>query len=183
VTAPELRDLVGWTVEDTPPEVVVGRRLARLLHVVSAVATLGADAAGGARTPTWELPADPAAFVDLGVVELHGRSSLLPAPAPRTQLVAATRQDVWLVPGRSERPTARLPVDRLRVVGAVPGTGSRRPRHAYAPWTLTLDDGRDHDAHGDDGQGTLTLSGAWLALAWIGHLAGWPEPATDGATG
>ena len=166
MTLAELRDLVDWTVEDTPPEVAVGKRLAGLLHVLSAVVTLGADAAGGAQTPTWSLPADPDAFLDLGIVELQGRSALLAAPAAGARLVGATRRDVWLLPPRSERPTQHLPVEQLRVVGAVPGTGSRRPRHAGAPWALTLTDGRD----------TLTLTGAWLALAWIGQLAGWPEP-------
>lgn len=133
MTLAELRDLVDWTVEDTPPEVAVGKRLAGLLHVVSAVVTLGADAAGGARTPTWSLPADPDAFLGLGVVELQGRTALQPAPSAGTQLVGATRRDVWLVPPRLERPTQRLPVAQLRVVDAVPGTGSRRPRHAEAP--------------------------------------------------
>ena len=173
MTIEELRDRVEWTVQDTPPEVVVGRRLAGLVHVLSAVATFGADASGGRRTPDWSLPADPDAFVGLGVVELDGRSELLPAPSARAQLVSATQRDVWLTPARSERPQHRVPVERFRIVDAVPGSGSRRPRHADAPWRLTITDGRD----------TLALSGAWLALAWIGHLAGWPEPAGDGRAG
>jgi hypothetical protein len=60
-----------------------------------------------------------------------------------------------------------LPVDTWRVVRAVPGTGSRRPRQSTSPWRLEL----------TDGSVTGSLTGAWLALAWIGHLAGWPEPA------
>ena len=170
MTLEQLRDRVDWTVQDTPPEVVLGRRLAGLVHLVSAVVTLGADAAGGRRAPDWSLPADPDAFVGLGIVELDGRSDLLPAPPLGAQLVSATQRDVWLTPARTDRPQHRVPVERFRVVGAVPRTGSRRPRHAEAPWTLTL----------TDGSGTVTLSGAWLALAWIGHLAGWPEPAPGG---
>ena len=53
----ELRGLVGWTVQDAPPEARVGRVLGGLLHAVSAVVTLGADAAGGARSVTWRVPA------------------------------------------------------------------------------------------------------------------------------
>jgi hypothetical protein len=56
------------------------------------------------------------------------------------------------------------------VVRAVPGTGSRRPRQAAAPWRLEV----------SDGTGTGSLAGAWLALAWIGTVAGWPEPAGPG---
>lgn len=155
----ELRGLVGWTVQDAPPEARVGRVLGRVLHAVSAVVTFGADAAAGARPPTWAVPADPAAYLDLGVVRLRW-----PASAPG-ELVQASREGVWAVaPGRPARP---VPVGSWRVVGAVPGTGSRRPRQAGAPWRLDV----------TDGTGTGSLTGAWLALAWIGSLAGWPEPA------
>jgi hypothetical protein len=158
----ELRGLVGWTVQDAPPEARAGRVLGAVLHAVSTVVTLGADAAAGARSPTWEVPADPAAYLDLGVVRLRW-----PASAPG-ELVAASREGVWAVaPGR---PARRLPVESWRVVRAVPGSGSRRPRQAGAPWQLEV----------GDGTGTGTLDGAWLALAWIGALAGWPEPAGPG---
>lgn len=30
-----------------------------------------------------------------------------------------------------------------------------------------------------DGAGTVDVDGAWLALAWVGLLAGWPEPAAS----
>jgi hypothetical protein len=160
VSDEDLRRLVGWTVEDAPPEVRVGQALGGLLKGVSALVTLGADAATGARRATWTLPADPAAYLDLGVVRLHW-----PAAAPGEQ-VQASREAVWATSGRTERPPRRLPVGTWRVVAAVPGSGSRRPRHASAPWRLDL----------TDGAGTGSLSGAWLALAWIGRLAGWPEP-------
>ena len=155
----ELRGLVRWTVQDAPFEARAGRVLGAVLHAVSAVVTLGADTAGGARRPTWTVPADPAAHLDLGVVRLHW-----PPSAPG-ELVAASRQGVWaLAPGR---PPRALPVRSWQLVRAVPDTGSRRPRQADAPWRLEV----------GDGAGTGSLVGAWLALAWIGSLAGWPEPA------
>jgi len=160
----ELRGLVGWTVEDAPPEAKVGRVLSGVLRAVSTVVTLGADAAIGARVATWEVPVDPAAYLGLGVVELHW-----PEGAPAEQ-VQATREAVWATSARSQRPPRRLPVQTWRVVAAVPGSGSRQPRHAQAPWQLTVTDGAQ----------TGSVSGAWLALAWIGHLAGWPEPALPG---
>jgi len=158
----ELRRLVQWTVEDAPPEARAGRLLGGVFHAVSTVMTFGADAALGARPPGWSVPADPAEYLDLGVLELRWPES---APA---EPVEASREGVWAThPGR---PARRVPVQTWRVVRAVPGSGSRRPRQPTAPWRLDL----------TDGAGTGSLSGAWLALAWVGHLAGWPEPATGG---
>jgi hypothetical protein len=159
VSEAELRGLVGWSVQEAPPEARAGRVLGAVLHAVSAVVTFGADAAGGARRPTWTVPADPAAYLDLGVVRLHWPSSAPGEP------VAASREGVWAVP--PGRPPRALPVGSWQVLCAVPGTGSRRPRQADAPWQLEV----------TDGTGTGSLAGAWLALAWIGSLAGWPEPA------
>ncbi len=164
VSEAEVRDLVGWRVQDAPPGARAGRALGAVLHAVSAVVTLGADAAAGARRPTWTVPADPAAYLELGVVRLHW-----PASAPG-EPVAASREGVWAVaPGR---PPRALPDGSWQVVRAVPGTGSRRPRQAGAPWRLEV----------GDGTGTGSLAGAWLALAWIGSLAGWPEPARSDGT-
>ena len=162
VSEAELRGLVGWSVQDAPPEARAGRVLGAVLHAVSAVVTFGADAAGGARRPTWTVPADPAAYLDLGVVRLHWPSSAPGEP------VAASREGVWAVP--PGRPPRALPVGSWQVLRAVPDTGSRRPRQAGAPWQLEV----------SDGTGTGSLAGAWLALAWIGTVAGWPEPAGPG---
>ena len=159
----ELRRLVRWTVQDPPPEARAGRALGAVLHLASTVVTLGADAASGARAASWSVPADPEGFLGLGVVQLRW-----PATAPAEQ-VQATRQAAWATSARSERPPRRLPIESWHVTAAVPGTGSRRPRHARAPWRLTV----------TDGVASGSLSGAWLALAWIGHLAGWPEPAAS----
>jgi len=158
VSADELRARVGWTVEDPSPGTRAGRFLGGVFHLASTVATLGADAAGGARRPGWTVPADPAAWLGLGVVRLRW-----PVGAAAEE-VQASQEGVWATP--AGRPPRRLPVETWRVVEAVPGTGSGRPRHPGAEWQLALSDGAD--------RGTLT--GAWLALAWIGHLAGWPDP-------
>ncbi|QXG77635.1 hypothetical protein KUM42_09135 [Modestobacter sp. L9-4] len=156
----ELRRLVGWTVEDPPPEARAGRLLGGVFRAVSTVMTLGADAALGARPPSWSVPADPGGYLDLGVLELRWPDS---APAEPVQ---ATRDAVWAT--AAGRPARQLPVGTWQVVRAVPGGGSRRPRQSTSPWRLEL----------TDGSGTGSLTGAWLALAWVGHLAGWPEPTT-----
>jgi hypothetical protein len=161
----DLRRAVDWTVEDTPRARILTQRLGAALHAVSTVVTLGADATSGARPPAWTVPADPDQFLDLGVVRLRGRAGWLP-PTPSAHLVAATRRAVWVTPGRGERPTHRVPVESLRIAAARPAGRTGPSRYARASWTLTLTDGADR----------LELDGAWLALAWIGHLAGWPEP-------
>lgn len=160
MSAEELRRQVSWTVEDTSPARRAGRVLGRVFHLVSTVATLGADAGIGARGPGWTLPADPDDYLDLGPLTLR-----LPESGP-AEPVQATRTGVWATP--EGRPPRRLAVEAWRVVDAVPGAGSRRPRHPDAEWTLTVTDGST--------RGSLT--GAWLGLAWIGHLAGWSEPVT-----
>ena len=157
MSEPDLRRLVGWTVQDEPSGRAVERRLGGFFHLVSTVVTLGADAGIGVRRPTWDLPTDPDGYLDLGRVELR-----LPATA-RAEPVQATRRDVWTT--ASGRPPSRVPVEAFRVVDAVPR--NRPGRHATAEWTLTVTDGAQ----------TGSLSGAWLALAWLGHLGGWPEPA------
>ena len=164
----ELRDLVDWTVEDAPAGARIARVANTLLRIASTVATLGADANVGAHAPTWALPADSEGFIDIGIVRLAGRAAWLPAASDGSVLLGATRTGVWTT-GRSDRPGRSVPVEELRVVSAVPGSSSEA-RHARAPWRLTLADGSDQ---------RLTLDGAWLALAWIGHLAGWPEPRTS----
>jgi len=59
-----------------------------------------------------------------------------------------------------EVPLAELRIDRARAHGV-----GRRDRRPHTRWTLSL-----------TGAGTVEVDGAWLALAWLGHLAGWPEP-------
>jgi hypothetical protein len=160
VSEQELRRLVEWTVQDESAGRTAGRALGGLVKLASTVMTLGADAGTGAQRPTWELPTDPDGYLDLGPVELR-----LPASA-RAERVRVTRRDVWTT--MAGRPPSRVPVETLRIVAAVPG--NRPDRHAEAPWTLTVTDGVQ----------TGSLTGAWLALAWIGHLAGWPEPSGRG---
>ena len=159
MSAEELRRRVEWSVDDPSPTVRAGRLLGAVFQLASTVATFGADAGNDTRRPGWTVPADPAAYLDLGPVRLWW-----PPDAPAVP-VQATARAVWATPaGQPPRP---LDVGAWRVLDAVPGSGSGRPRHPEAEWLLTVSDGAT--------QGTL--HGAWLALAWIGHLAGWPEPA------
>ena len=158
-----LRDAVAWTVDDTPPEVAAARGAAGVVGVVWTLVTAGSDAPS-AGTPSWDLPTDPDAFGDLGRLRLSGTAPWL--PAGNRHLLRVTSRDAWVGTGRGERPSVRVPLEDLRVTAARSRSRSRRPRHAAAPWELDLAGTRSQ----------LLLDGPWLSLAWVGHLAGWPEP-------
>ena len=159
-----MRELVSWTVEDRPPGVRVAGALASLVGAVAAVATLGTTT--GARTvPTWSLPADPEAYLDLGPLRARGDARWLPGRPGRRHALQATRGALLVVDRTGRRPPVPVPLPELRITSAACRAPGRPARHPDAPWTLTL-----------TGAGTAEVDGAWLALAWIGRLAGWPEP-------
>jgi hypothetical protein len=84
--------------------------------------------------------------------------------------------------GRSSPPTWRLarwadgcgwdrrylPLDRLRVTSAVSlDRGDRR--QARSLWSLSV-------TGGDEDLDMFDIQSTWLTLAYLGTLAGWPEP-------
>jgi len=161
----ELQQLVTWTVEDPPAEASMAVALQALFSTAAAVATFGVTT-GAASRPTWTLPADPDAYVDIGLVQVRGDASWLPAGPRRRHRLQATQRAVLVAGLDGRRAPTAVPLADLRISGARFRGVGRRPRHANAPWTLTL-----------SGAGAADVDGAWLALAWIGQLAGWPEPA------
>jgi hypothetical protein len=164
VTQREIRELVSWTVEESPPRARIGRLLRTVVSTVDAVASFGATA-GASAGPTWRLPADPDAYVDIGLVHGQGDAPWLLGGRAGRQRLQATQRAVLVTDTAGRRAPEPVPVHQLRIAQARPR--GRRTRHAAAPWTLTL-----------TGAGDVDMHGAWLALAWIGHLAGWPEPAS-----
>ncbi len=63
-----------------------------------------------------------------------------------------------------------VPLEHLRILAAEPiGRDRKDPR---ARWRLEVTDVREPRA-------SITITGEWISLAWLGHLAGWPEPASD----
>jgi len=167
VTRGALQQRVGWTVQDAPPEARLVSLLGGVVSAVATVATLGSTT-GAPPRPTWTLPADPDAYVDLGPVQVRGNAPWLPGAAGIRHRLQATQRAVLVEDGTGRRPPAPVPVADLRIADARPRTRGRRNRHPDAAWTLTL-----------TGAGTVEVDGAWLALAWIGQLAGWPEPAAS----
>ena len=164
MTDGRLRALVTWTVEDPPAGARLGRLLGTVVDAAATVAALGTTT-GARATPTWALPADPGAYVDLGRVGARGDAPWLPwRPGSRHRL-QATQRAVLVDDGTGRRPPTPVPLDDLRIARARPRRPCRRSRHPTATLVLAL-----------EGAGEVEVDGAWLALAWIGHLAGWPEP-------
>jgi hypothetical protein len=167
VTQQQLAALVPWTVEEPPLEARVGGLLTGALSLVSTVVTFGTST-GAPPQPTWDLPADPDDYVGLGVVRLRGEAPWLPGPAGARHRLRATQRLALVDDAAGRRPPVPVPLAELRVERARPHGVGRRDRRAHARWTLTL-----------TGAGTVEVEGAWLALAWLGHLAGWPEPSAS----
>lgn len=165
MTKREIRNLVSWSVEEAPPEARIGGVLRSVLSTLDAVASLGA-ATGAASRPTWTLPADPDAYVGIGVVRVSGHAPWLPGGRSSRRRLQATRRAVLVADAADRRVPTLVPLEHMRIARARCHSVRRGVRYAEAPWTLTL-----------TGAGTVDVRGAWLALAWIGHVAGWPEPA------
>ena len=136
-----------------------------MLVAVSTVVTFGTST-GAPLSPTWDLPADPDDDVGLGLVRLRGDAPWLPGAAGARHRVRATQRQALVEDAAGRRPPVPIPLAQLRVERARPHGVGRRDRRAHARWTLTL-----------TGAGTVEVEGDWLALPWLGHLAGWPEPA------
>lgn len=165
-------DVVGWTVEPTPALVAARRRVRAVVEPLADLVVsgpwggmpVGADVG---RVP--RVPSDPAVVVvrDLRVDAPDGKDARLLPPGEDGPLVLEVSQQAAWVPPRGTRQSRwPLPLERLRVERARPLTRSGSPRHAFAPWELVL----------SDGSSRLTVRGRWISLAWLGHVAGWPEP-------
>ena len=111
------------------------------------------------------VPRDPAAPVpELPCVVVGGTADWLPAGAEGAELWAA-RSRTWVaLPGEARD----LELDRatlaLRSLVLAPGE--------EAPWTLDSPCRATLVGPGTD----VVVEGSWLAVAWLGHLAGWPDP-------
>lgn len=168
-----MADVVAWSVQRRPLELAVGRWV--VWGVEAAVSATSLDPVPESPAAQPRVPADPDEALHLpGPAEVHGAAPWLPDPALGPQQVCASSRAAWLRPTRGAPTwgTARreLPLEQLAVTSATCRDHSRRRRRADARWTLELS--------GPAAQATLT--GSWLALAWLGHLGGWPEPRPTG---
>ena len=167
---PLVSDVVGWSVQRRPPELVPGDWV--LWGFEAALATTSGDGLGP-EPPSAppRVPADPDEALQLSrPAGICGTAPWLPDPALGPQRVCTSSRSAWLRPTRGsptwDAPRRELPLDQLVVTSASCRDHYRRRRRAGARWAL--------EVSGADARATIT--GSWLALAWLGHLAGWPEP-------
>lgn len=78
------------------------------------------------------------------------------------------------VPHGFETDVVALPLKRLQLAGASPTRWTPTPYFGRIPWRLVLVE-RD-PAPADRESGQLVVSGPWVAMAWLGTLARWPQP-------
>ena len=164
-------DVISWPVDPTPPELRLGRWAGFAAGLTAGVvlAGLSRDAGSDGLVPLGPsvetvLPADPDQPVIL-VAAVTGTAPWLPPSWVLPVAVHADQRYAWIEPGyRSSRRT--VPLHELRLTAARSRSRSRRPRHPTAPWDLRVS-GPEME---------LELTGSWLSLGWLAHLANWPPP-------
>jgi hypothetical protein len=100
----------------------------------------------------------------LGRLTVTGTSRVMPAATYQPQPVDVFVDRATIAPGLTE---VRLPLETLTISRAswVPRPLTRR-KAVDAVWVI--------DVTGPET--SLSFRGRWLALAYLGTLAGWPEP-------
>jgi hypothetical protein len=165
MTVATVTEVVSWAVENRSG----WRGVAS--WSVEVIAALGQARYGGwSRTPVdVRIPGDTKTPLSLDPPLIRGRATWLPRyPATGGWFPLTLYRDRATidVPQRFETVEHEVPLQDLEVVGSRLLKGRLFPKCASARWELVL-------ARGDD---RLTVQAPWLTLAWMGHLAGWPEP-------
>lgn len=118
------------------------------------------------------VPRDPAEPVaELPCVVVGGTADWLPAGTEGVSLWAAPSRTWVELPGEA----ADVELDRtaltLRSLTLAPAE--------QGPWTLEARCSATVTGPGQE----LVLEGSWLAIAWLGHLARWPDPGPPSPAG
>jgi len=161
-------EVVSWSVDPTPVWV---RAAGVGQFLVQAVLEVGS---GAGATPVerpdalrrCRLPATRTESINLAPVFVEGEADWLPPAWAGKQLVTCGWDAVTINPKGIGGSEVQIPLSRLSIADAEPKTRWSRRRYATANWVLTLTEGAN----------SVVLTGSWLTLAWIGHLANWPEP-------
>jgi hypothetical protein len=159
-------EVVSWTVRRTPARVRAAGLGQFLVRIVVEAFSYGGFPELPDALRRQRLPASGADPLNLAPAFIDGHANWLPPSWAGKQMVSCGWDAATINPKGFDGTQFQIPLTTLRVMGARPTTRWSGHRHATARWALTLTDGAD----------TLTLTGPWLTLAWIGHLGNWPEP-------
>ncbi|GAA1754814.1 hypothetical protein GCM10009710_37370 [Aeromicrobium alkaliterrae] len=169
-------EVVAWNVQRMPRIRVLGLRLWHLLKWVAVIAVniplaIGGDSAGDIprRRPIRpRLPHDVREPLDVEPPLVGGDVTWLGNRWTNKHPITLYADKAEIAPLTK---VIDVPLEHLRLLRAVPsGRTGRDPR---APWSLDVADAREPRA-------SITITGEWISLAWLGHLAGWPEPGSAG---
>ncbi|WP_139820986.1 hypothetical protein [Krasilnikoviella flava] len=179
MTRPRVQDVISWRRPRRPrPSLRGGIQAATglLSAAVDLAVSVGSGTASTSDLSTLgteppRVPQDPAQPVpELPCVVVGGTAGRPAATGAGRQHLWATRDRLWVEPSASaaEPPVGEVELDRttlaLRSLALAPGEPG--PWTLETPCTATI-----------TGPGTeIVVEGSWLAIAWLGHLAGWPDP-------
>lgn len=161
-------EVVSWSVDSTPVWVRaagVGQFLVQaVLEVASGAGAGPVDRPDALRRR--RLPVTQTELMNLAPAFVEGEADWLPPSWAGKQLVTCGWDAVTINPKGFEGSEVQIPLARLSIADASPQTRWSRRRYPTANWVITLTEGAN----------SVALTGPWLTLAWIGHLANWPEP-------
>jgi hypothetical protein len=183
MTRPRVQDVISWRRPRRPrPSVRGGIQAATglLSAAVDLAVSVGSGTASTADLSTLgteppRVPQDPEQPVaELPCVVVGGTAGRPPATGAERPHLWAARDRTWVEhPATAEdAPHGDVELDRatltLRSLALAPGEPG--PWTLDTPCTATI-----------TGPGTeIVVEGSWLAIAWLGHLAGWPDPGRPG---
>lgn len=163
-----IEEVVSWSVDPTPV-LVRAAGLGQFLVRVALELASGAGATAVERPEALHrrrLPATQTEPINLAPAFVEGEAIWLPPSWAGKQVVTCGLTAATINPKGDEGSDVQIPLSSLRIADARPKSRWSRRRNATANWVLTLTDGANN----------VALTGPWLTLAWIGHLANWPEP-------
>jgi hypothetical protein len=163
---PRLGDLIEWR----PPVPSSGVRrigfdaIRGLVVVVAGVLAFGSNGSLDlGRVSRRRLPDDPGAeILDLSCRVTDGTAPWMPGPYADRPVLRMSSTTAWIQPP-GLRPRVELDLSRHRL------TGMRHLFSAPGPEGVV-----SAEIVGPETQ--VTVRGPWIAIAWLGHLAGWPDP-------
>lgn len=163
---PRVADVVPWPVERVPLYQRIGSYLGLIVNLalVLVLRDSGTNDIGNWRLRDQRLPVPPETR-GLGSLELEGSAPFMSRLRPK-ELVDLRTDGAWINPMGLDHSVVALPLSRFKLVNLIPVRPKRGRRYPSAQWRAqVLFD-----------ENTLEVTGTWLEIAWLAHLAAWPLP-------